>query len=181
MRAKGPRIDFSQVWIGRRIRDEEMAGARIVIISAARVATGCSRPSSDNIVYLRAKFDGHQSSCANRLSFVRIAGDGTIAGPKDAQGNFTIPSGQSLIVTDIHAAFTNSSAIVAQQRISLYLQGISGEVQVWAAAATAAPQSLGTYDRALTTGIRVSAPTLLCTAISDFEHLPEIVVTGYLQ
>jgi hypothetical protein len=60
---------------------------------------GCG-PSSDNTVYLRAQLNDQQSSCGDRLSFYRVGGDGSIAGPKDANGNFTIPSGQSLIVTD---------------------------------------------------------------------------------
>ena len=141
---------------------------------------GCG-PSSDNTVYLQAQLNDQQSSCGDRLSFYRVGGDGSIAGPKDANGNFTIPSGQSLIVTDVHIAYTNSTANAAQQQVSLYLAGISGEVGIWSMAASAAPQSLGIYDRTLTTGIRIAAPWQLCTAISDPMHLPEIVVTGYLQ
>jgi hypothetical protein len=140
---------------------------------------GCG-PSNDNIVYLRAHLDGG-ATCGERLGFSRIGGDGSVAGPKDANGNFTIPSGQSLIVTDVHVAYSNPTANPAQQGVTLYLQGIGGETNLWSMAASAAPQSTGTYDRALTTGLRIASPWQLCTAFTDQQHQPEIVVTGYLQ
>jgi hypothetical protein len=76
---------------------------------------GCVATNSDNIVFLEAQLNFQQSTCGERLSFYRIGGDGSIAGPKDAKGNFTIPTGQSLIVTDIHIAITNATANPVQQ------------------------------------------------------------------
>jgi hypothetical protein len=140
---------------------------------------GCG-PSNDNIVYLRAKIDGG-ATCGDRLGFYRVGGDGSVTGPQDANGNFMIPSGQSLIVTDMHVGYNNPTTNAAQQGVSLYILGTSGEVGLWSMAVTAAPQSIGTYDRALTTGIRIASPWQICTAFSDQQHPPEIVVTGYLQ
>ncbi len=143
---------------------------------------GCGATNSDNIVFLEAQLNFQQSTCGQRLSFYRIGGDGSIAGPKDAMGNFTIPSGQSLIVTDIHIAITNTTANPIQQGVSFYnLSNNNGEVVIWSAVASAAPQSDGYYDRSLTTGIRIQAPAQLCTAISQPAYSPAIFVTGYLQ
>jgi hypothetical protein len=143
---------------------------------------GCGATTSDNIVYLEAQLNFQKSTCGERLSFYRIGGDGSIAGPKDAMGNFTIPAGQSLIVTDIHIAITNSTANSVQQGVSFYnMSNNNGEVVIWSAVAIAAPQSVGYYDRSLTTGIRIQAPAQLCTAISQPAYSPAILVTGYLQ
>jgi hypothetical protein len=143
---------------------------------------GCGATNSDNIVYLEAQLNFQKSTCGERLSFYRIGGDGSIAGPKDAMGNFTVPAGQSLIVTDIHIAISNSTTNAVQQGVSFYnLSNNNGEVVIWSAVASAAPQSAGFYDRSLTTGIRIEAPSQLCTAISQPAYSPAIVVTGYLQ
>ncbi len=61
------------------------------------------------------------------------------------------------------------------------LSNNNGEVVIWSAMASAAPQSSGFYDRSLTTGIRIQAPAQLCTAISQPAYSPAILVTGYLQ
>jgi hypothetical protein len=92
---------------------------------------GCGATNSDNIVYLEAQLNFQKSTCGERLSFYRIGGDGSIAGPKDAMGNFTIPAGQSLIVTDIHIGITNSTANSIQQGVSFYnLSSNNGEVVI---------------------------------------------------
>ena len=84
-------------------------------------------------------------------------------------------------MTDIHVVWTNPNANPAQQGVSLYILGLSGEVGLWSMAVSTAPQSIGTYERALSTGIRIASPWQLCTAFSDQQHPPELVVTGYLQ
>lgn len=163
-----------------RMANVWMAALGCAILLA--MVSGCGATSSDNIVYLEAQLDFSKSTCADRLSFYRIGGDGSVAGPKDAMGNFTIPAGQSLIVTDIHIAISNTTANSEQQGVSFYnLSSNSGEVVIWYAGVTAAPQSVGVYDRALTTGIRIEAPAQLCTAITQPAYSPAIVVTGYLQ
>jgi hypothetical protein len=147
------------------------------------IETGCW-PATNNIVLLRAQLDFKQTSCGQRLSFFRIGGDGSVAGPKDANGNFTIPSGQSLIITDIHITFDNQAASAAQEGVSLYIQNTTtpnGETTIWSGTASAGPQSVGYYDRTLTTGITITPPGQLCTAISTTPYAPDILVTGYLQ
>jgi hypothetical protein len=142
----------------------------------------CGATNSDNIIYLEAQLNFKKSTCGERLSFYRVGGDGSVAGPKDAMGNFTIPAGQSLIVTDIHIAISNSTANSIQQTVTFYNESSNiGEVTLWSGVAIAPPQSVGYYDRSLTTGIRVQAPAQLCTAISQPAYSPTILVTGYLQ
>jgi hypothetical protein len=159
----------SKVWMG---------AAGMVLAAVG----GCGATNSDNIVYLKAQLNFQKSTCGERLSFYRIGGDGSVAGPKDAMGNFTIPTGQSLIVTDIHIGISNSTANSIQQSVSFYnLSNNNGEVAIWDGLAVAAPQSVGYYDRSLTTGIRIQAPAQLCTAISQPAYSPAILVTGYLQ
>jgi hypothetical protein len=144
---------------------------------------GCTsdRVSNDNLVYLTARYDLSQTLCGQRKGLTRIGGDGAIAGPKTSDGSFAIPQGQSFILTDIHMFISNRTNNSMEQGLSVYINGASGEVGIWAASAMAGPQTSASYERALTTGIRIAGPAQVCVAISDQEHPPQIVLTGYLQ
>jgi hypothetical protein len=152
----------------------------MVACCAALVLAGCGA-DHENVVNLRIQRDFQKSNCSNRLSFYRLGSDGLIAGPKDANDNFSIPRGQSFVLTDVHLSVENPTTSVIEQRFSLYMDGNAGEVVLWSGAATAEPGKYGIYDRALTTGIRIAGPWPVCTAFSDQAHFPEIVLTGYLQ
>jgi hypothetical protein len=145
---------------------------------------GCrvTATADDDYVYLRVQHDFSKSSCTNRLSFQRIGADGQVAGPQDANGNFTIPSGRSLVVTDVHVLFTGAPA-AAQQSVSLYIQttGRGVETPVWFPVVNAPAGGSALYDRALSTGIRVAAGSQVCTAFKDQTHETDVVLTGYLQ
>jgi hypothetical protein len=174
------------------IRYEEQKGVTMkrrqgsLILTSLLVLLGCtSGISSDNLVYLTARWDLAQALCGNRKALTRIGGDGAIAGPKTTDGTFTIPAGQSFILTDIHMLMSNGTTGPLEQVMSVYINGPSsgaaGETVMWTGSATAAPQSNASYERALTTGIRVAAPAQICVAVSDQQHTPQIVLSGYLQ
>jgi hypothetical protein len=154
--------------------------ASAVVGCVTLLIAGCDS-SDDDVVYLTIQRDFQKTNCGERLSFYRVGGDGAIAGPKDANSNFSIPRGQSFILTDIHMIFSNPTTEALEQQFSIYIMGISGEVVLWSASAIAPPNKTGIYDRALTSGIRIAGPWPVCTAFSDQTHVPTIVLTGYLQ
>ena len=153
-------------------------------LAAVAMLAGC-RVASDDYVYLRVQHDFSKSSCTNRLSFQRIGPDGQVAGQQDANGNFVIPQGRSLVVTDLHVTFDvpASAAAPKQQTVTIYIQTTSKQVEtpVWFPVISAAPGSHSLYDRALSTGIRVGSGSQVCTAYSDQTDATHVVLTGYLQ
>lgn len=85
-------------------------------------ACGSDRISSDNLVYLTARYDLTQALCGERKGLTRSGGDGAIAAPRPAR-----------------------------------------------------------LMSALTTGIAIAGPAQVCVVVTDQVHLPQIVLTGYLQ
>jgi len=167
-------------------RGSILAAAALSTLACWAAPAGAKPPIAiDDYVYLRVQNNFSKSACNERLSFQRIGPDGLVAGPQDANGNFTIPAGRSLLVTDIHVVFGLSPKAAAgrQQLVSIYIQSPAhqSETAVWFPTLYATPGQQAVYDRALTTGVRVSAGNLVCTAYSDQTDPTSVVLTGYLQ
>ena len=164
--------------------------AMLAIPALAALLAGCNPPAlaAVDFVYLRVQNDFSKTACNQRLSFTRLGPDGLPAGPADANGNFVIPQGRSLVLTDLQLTYANPTAAARRQSVEIYIQAPlhGSETPVWLAAATADPGATGYAEHAFTTGILVAAGALVCAA---YEHPAtanqpndaNVVLLGYLK
>ena len=157
-----------------------------MVMACAMAGAAVAQDAPDpGYVYLRANFPGspHKETCVQRNGFVRIGPQGNVIGPMDHDHIFAPPARKHFLLTDIHLFDENDTDTERSDQVILYLEGIQGEVFLWAGGMVVPAHGVATYERALASPILIDGPNEICNSAvgADQDHPPQLIVLGRLQ